>query len=495
MPEPTGPRRLRPQRLARQLLDEELRASTRARQQEFAAPPAWGPLPRAAVQHSGPPPAPGSAGQATDDVADELLRVLRDIWLRVLRYRPGPAPAAGGGEHHFEQPPPTRSQEDYQAPWAEARQSPDLQGYQWNPEPPGRQQSLAAPGSAQAPGFPQAPGFAQGRGPAGAPPFAQPPPGFAPQGPGYPMPPPGQGFAPPPQQRDGQRRLMKEQPADGAVSALEQYGKLRPEQQAAVRAEVSKLIDGKTRYQVAASRNLLPFNVSLAQAARSYAKSTEAPPSERSWLSRLTARKPAQQGGTRARTAEEGAPAVPGARMAAPPRLPQLPHYAGQTPVAPSRAPLPQAAPGPRTDNAATRAVSRAVAPDRADTAVRRTGPPVPPKLPVPPPKLPLDAPDTAPGRARNSSPAGSPGTRPVSPAQSSADPTVRTPVSPTVSPVSRTVSPSFSPVVANQSLEHHLPGGEARGTGTPAPSPPSPYRAPAVQQTGTPKRGPSRSR
>ncbi|MFE9388825.1 hypothetical protein [Streptomyces sp. NPDC006784] len=499
MPEPTGPRRLRPERLARQLLDEELRASMRARQYDPTAPPAWGrapgPVPGPAVQRpAGPPPPPGSAGRAADDaddVADELLRVLRDIWLRVLRYRRGPAPDAGGGEPYVEQPPPTQNQEHYQAQWNEARQSPYEQGHQWAPEGPGMRQPPAAQGFAQTPGFQQPPDFAQGRGFTQTSPFARPP-GFAPQGPGYPVPPQGWGTSPSPQQHDGRRRLTKERP-QSAASALEQYGNLRPEQQAAVRTAVSKLIADKTRYQVAASRDLLPFNVSLAEAARSQARNTEAPRSGRSWFSRLTAPRKAQQGDTGARAAEPGPAAAPRARMAAPPRLPQLPHYPGQTPTAPPRNAAARQAPGPRTESAAGRAVPRTVAPDGANTAARRTGPPVPPKLPIPPPKIPLDAP----GPSRSSAPtvpdspsAAGPGRTP-SPAPSSVGPAV----SPTVSPVSRTVSPSFSLAVANQSLEHHRPGGDARGTGTPVSSPPSPYRAPAVQQSGTPKRSQSRGR
>ncbi|WP_431981181.1 hypothetical protein [Streptomyces qinglanensis] len=492
MPEPTGPRRIRPKRLARQLLDEELKANTaQTRQHEPAAQPAWGPAPG--------PAARGSTSQAADDAADELLRLLREIWLRLLRYRRGQAAGPGGEDNHAEQSPPARSPEHYQAGPTEPWQPPHQQDRVRAPEHFGAQQPFSAPGFAQAPGSPRTQDFGQ------APPFARQP-GFAPQVPGYPAPPPGRGsappgrgFTPPPQQPDGRRRLMKGQP-ERAQSSFEQYGNLRPEQQAAVRKEVSKLIGGKTRYQVAASRDLLPFNVTLAQAVRSDAKTAEAPRSERSWLSRLTPWRQAKQNDGTVRSAAGAAAAAPDARMAAPPWLPQLPHYAGQTPVGAGT--VPQRTPGLRPGDAVTQASSHAAVPARGNPAAHTQGPPVPPKVPIVPAKIPLNTPGAEPGRTPRSSTSGQQPPPPSSPVNSPASPTMppvspmSRPASPASAPASPVVppSPSFSPAVAHQSLEHHRSNSQARGTDL-SMSPRVPSRAPAAQQTDTVKRAPSRGR
>ncbi|MEW2218983.1 hypothetical protein AB0939_06635 [Streptomyces sp. NPDC006990] len=481
MPEPTGSRRIRPKRLARQLLDEELRATTaRTRQREPAARPVRDPAPRPAEREP--------TSQAADAAADELLRLLREIWLRLLRYRRGQAAGAGGEDGHPEQSSPAPSQDPYRAGPTEPWQPPYQQGRPQAPGHPDPRQHFPAPGFAQAPHVARRPGF------------ARPGPGFAASSPDW-------GSAPPPQQPDGRRRLMKEQPRS-ARSSFEQYGNLLPEQQAAVRKEVSKLIDGRTRYQVAASRHLLPFNVALAQAARPTATSTGTPRSGRSWLSGLTPRRRAKRRDSTLRpaTAAAAAPvarmaAPPVARMAAPPRLPQLPHYAGQTPVEAGTAP--QRTPGPRPGDPVTRAPSRTVAPVRGSSAGHTQGPPVPPKVPIVPPKIPLKAPGTEPGRppraadtARQPSPPSSPVSSPASPAMPPVSPVSR-PVSPAgmpVSPVAPPASPGFSPAVAHQSLEHHRSGSEARGRDVTR-SPQTPDRAPAAQQAGMVRRAPSRSR
>ncbi|MGY1438575.1 hypothetical protein [Streptomyces reniochalinae] len=316
---------------------------------------------------------------------------------------------------------------------------------------------------------------------------------------------------------------MKQQPE--AHPRLAQYMRLddKDDDKRAVRQAVDKLIEKKTRYRVAAQNNLLPFNKSLSEAAKAEAKNAGPPPPARSWLSRLTPWRTAKPGNAEGRANTDTAArslsaAAPGARMTAPPNLPQPSGNA------------PGQVPGPRPENAATRAVSRVVAPPQGGPAGDRP-PPVPDKVPevprkipldapeVPrkiapgapdvPPKIPLDAPEAAPVHARSASPSGreqyspagskspaDPVSRPVSPMDptsrpvSPMDPTSR-PVSPMSRPVSpmntsaQPASPAFSSDVANRSLEHHLSSNEARGPGSSTSrSEPPPYRAPAVQQT-----------
>ncbi|MBO8188881.1 hypothetical protein [Streptomyces spirodelae] len=480
MPEPTGPRRIRPRRLARQLLDEELKAA--ARQSGARQNPAWGPAPPQKEQDS--------LGRAADDVADEMLRFLRGLWRRLLRNRQGQQRAEDpGAGQEYQPPPPGQGQgpepqhfppQWAQQPWHGVAPQQAAQG-------PARQQPSSVPGFV--------PQHRTGFAPQGQ--------GFAPYGTGYAPPPPGGAVLPPPQQPGGRRRLMKQQP-EGNPSAFEQYGSLRdrPEQQAAVQDEVRKLMNGRTRYREAARRNMLPFAASLAALAESNAnnakrseKNTEAPKSERSWLSRLNPWRSARPGNAQKRSAKADPAAVPGARLATPPRLPQLSDYAsGQL-----------SGPGPQ--NAVTQAVARAAAPARGDSAAHTPGPPVPPKVPNVPPKIPLDTPGAEPARSRSSSPADtqpSPPSTPVSPPASPTVPPV-SPVSRSVSPVSSPAlpvsppsSPVFSPAVAGQSLEHHRSNSEARGKDTSmsrSSRPQSPHRAPAAQQSDTAKRAPSRGR
>ncbi|MFI0862749.1 hypothetical protein ACH4RA_21285 [Streptomyces smyrnaeus] len=300
------------------------------------------------------------------------------------------------------------------------------------------------------------------------------------------------------------------QPSAGPTSARDEYESLRnqPEQQAAVQDAVRKLIVDKTRYKEAARRNLVPFAASLKEAAEAKAKNTATPKPERSWLSRLTPWRSAKPGNTEGRSAKaepaasNRAAAVPGARLTGPPRLPQLSDYAaGQVP-------------GPRAENAVTQAMSRVAAPAQGNSSSPTATAPVPPKVP---PKIPLDTPGAEPGRSPGTPPAGDQPSPPAGPVVSPANPAMPpvspvsrpvSPVSPPVSPVSpptspvfapspvsRPASPAFSSAVANQSLAHHRSGSEARGQDSSTSRSQPSYRAPAVQQTDTAKRAPSRGR
>lgn len=503
MPEPTGPRRTRPRRLARRLLDEELKAT--ARRNTPRANPAPIPAPQRGGRGS------SSTSRAADDVADELFGFFRELLRRLRnRRRRQPTEEPGAGQD-FQQPWPVQGPDPWAAPPPQTRPLASA-APPWAAEGPGFQQHAAAPGyPPQGPGFaPPAPGFV----PQG--------PGFAPPAPGFVPPRPEWAFVPPAQQPDGRRRLMK-QPSEGPMSARDEYESLRnhpqhPQPQAAVQDAMRKLIEDKTRYREAARRNRVPFAVSLKEAAEAKARNTATPKPERSWLSRLIPWRSAKSGNTEGRSvkAEPAASArtaaVSGARLAAPPRLPHLPDYAsGQVP-------------GPRAESAVSQAVSRVAAPARGNSAshtapppVPPKVPPVPPKLPIVPPKIPLDTPGAEPGSSPGAPPAGlqpsppaGPVSSPASPAMPPVSPVSRpvSPVSPPVSPVSpatspvfppspvsRPASPAFSSTVANRSLEHHRSSREARGQDSSTTRSQPSYRAPAVQQTGTAKRAPSRGR